>query len=107
MNFLSKLLTGISFVPVIVTGVEGLFGHKSGADKKKHGADAGAKRHSSDRRHCRQRHPGPEQIPGRSGQGDRWRGAVPEFVGVVKDEIGMKEPLLRPPVEGRRSNAVW
>ena len=35
MNFLSKLLTGISFVPAIVTGVEGLFGHKSGAEKKK------------------------------------------------------------------------
>jgi hypothetical protein len=34
MNFLSKLLQGISFVPAIVSGVEGLFGHKSGADKK-------------------------------------------------------------------------
>ena len=34
MNFLSKLLQGIAFVPVIVHGVEGLFGHKSGADKK-------------------------------------------------------------------------
>ena len=34
MNFLSKLLQGIAFVPAIVTGVEGLFGHKSGADKK-------------------------------------------------------------------------
>jgi hypothetical protein len=34
MNFLSKLLQGISFVPAIVTGVEGLFGHKSGTDKK-------------------------------------------------------------------------
>ncbi|HVP50013.1 MAG TPA: hypothetical protein VMT56_02200 [Candidatus Bathyarchaeia archaeon] len=34
MNFLSKLLQGISFVPTIVTGVEGLFGHKSGTDKK-------------------------------------------------------------------------
>ena len=34
MNFLSKLLQGISFVPAIVTGVEGLFGHKSGVDKK-------------------------------------------------------------------------
>ena len=34
MNFLSKLLQGIAFVPVIVQGVEGLFGHKSGADKK-------------------------------------------------------------------------
>lgn len=34
MNFLSKLLQGIAFVPALVTGVEGLFGHKSGADKK-------------------------------------------------------------------------
>ena len=34
MNFLSKLLQGIAFVPAIVNGVEGLFGHKSGADKK-------------------------------------------------------------------------
>ena len=34
MNFLSKLLQGIGFVPAIVHGVEGLFGHKSGADKK-------------------------------------------------------------------------
>jgi hypothetical protein len=34
MNFLSKLLQGIAFVPAMVTGVEGLFGHKSGAEKK-------------------------------------------------------------------------
>jgi hypothetical protein len=34
MNFLSKMLQGIAFVPAIVHGVEGLFGHKSGADKK-------------------------------------------------------------------------
>ncbi len=34
MVFLSKLLQGISFVPTIVHGVEGLFGNKSGADKK-------------------------------------------------------------------------
>lgn len=34
MNFLAKLLQGIAFVPAIVNGVEGLFGHKSGADKK-------------------------------------------------------------------------
>ena len=34
MNFLSKLLQGIAFVPAIVTGVEGLFGHKSGTEKK-------------------------------------------------------------------------
>jgi hypothetical protein len=34
MNFLSKLLRGISFVPAVVHGVEALFGGKSGADKK-------------------------------------------------------------------------
>ena len=34
MNFLSKLLQGIAFAPAIVTGVEGLFGPKSGAAKK-------------------------------------------------------------------------
>jgi hypothetical protein len=34
MNFFSKLLQGIAFVPAIVTGVEGLFGHKTGAAKK-------------------------------------------------------------------------
>jgi hypothetical protein len=34
MNFLSRLLQGIAFVPAIVTGVEGLFGQKSGAEKK-------------------------------------------------------------------------
>ena len=34
MNFLSKLLQGIAFVPAIVQGAEGLFGHKSGTEKK-------------------------------------------------------------------------
>ena len=34
MNFLSKLLQGISLVPTVVTGVEGLFGTKTGNDKK-------------------------------------------------------------------------
>lgn len=34
MNFLGKLLQGISFVPAIVNGIEGLFGSRSGADKK-------------------------------------------------------------------------
>ena len=34
MNFLNKLLQGIAFAPAIVNGVEGLFGHKSGAAKK-------------------------------------------------------------------------
>ena len=34
MNFLSKLMQGIAFAPAIVAGIEGLFGHKSGADKK-------------------------------------------------------------------------
>ena len=34
MNFLSKLLSCIAFVPPVVHGIEALFGHKSGADKK-------------------------------------------------------------------------
>lgn len=34
MNFLSKLLQGISFIPSIVHAVEGLFGSKSGNQKK-------------------------------------------------------------------------
>ena len=34
MGFLTKLLQGIAFVPAIVHGVEGLFGAKSGNDKK-------------------------------------------------------------------------
>ena len=34
MNFISKLLQAISFVPAVVHGVEGLFGAKSGNDKK-------------------------------------------------------------------------
>ena len=34
MNFLAKLLRGIAYVPAIVTGVEGLFGSKSGNEKK-------------------------------------------------------------------------
>jgi hypothetical protein len=34
MNFLSKLLRGIAFIPAVVHGIEGLFGAKSGDDKK-------------------------------------------------------------------------
>jgi hypothetical protein len=34
MNFLNQLLRGISFVPALVTGIENLFGGKSGAEKK-------------------------------------------------------------------------
>ncbi len=34
MNFLSKLLQGISLAPAVVNGVEGLFGAKTGNDKK-------------------------------------------------------------------------
>ena len=34
MNFLSKLLQGIAFVPAVVHGIEGLFGGRSGSDKK-------------------------------------------------------------------------
>ena len=34
MNFIGKLLQGIAFIPAIVTGIEGLFGAKSGGNKK-------------------------------------------------------------------------
>jgi hypothetical protein len=34
MNFLSKLLQGIAFVPTVVHSVENLFGKRSGSDKK-------------------------------------------------------------------------
>lgn len=34
MNFLSKLLRGIAFVPAVVHGIEALFGGKSGSEKK-------------------------------------------------------------------------
>jgi hypothetical protein len=34
MDFLQQLLRGISFVPALVNGIEGLFGGKSGAEKK-------------------------------------------------------------------------
>jgi hypothetical protein len=34
MNFLSKLLQGIAFIPAVVNGIEGLFGGRSGSDKK-------------------------------------------------------------------------
>ena len=34
MNFLSKLLQGIAFVPAVVHGIEGFFGGRSGNDKK-------------------------------------------------------------------------
>jgi len=34
MNFLAKLLQGISMTPAIVNGVEGLLGAKTGAEKK-------------------------------------------------------------------------
>ena len=34
MNFLSKLLRGIAFVPAVVQGIEGLFGSRTGAEKK-------------------------------------------------------------------------
>jgi hypothetical protein len=34
MNFLSKLLQTIAFIPGIVTSIEGLFSHRSGAEKK-------------------------------------------------------------------------
>jgi len=34
VNFLAKILQGISFVPSIVNAVEGLFGSKAGGQKK-------------------------------------------------------------------------
>jgi hypothetical protein len=34
MDFLQQLMRGISFVPALVTGIEGLFGNKSGPEKK-------------------------------------------------------------------------
>jgi hypothetical protein len=34
MDFVSQLLRGIAFVPALVTGIEGLFASKPGADKK-------------------------------------------------------------------------
>lgn len=34
MEFLAQLLRGIAFVPALVNGIEGLFGNKSGAEKK-------------------------------------------------------------------------
>jgi hypothetical protein len=34
MNFLAKLLQGLAFIPAVVNGIEGLFGSRSGADKK-------------------------------------------------------------------------
>lgn len=34
MNFLSKLLQGIAFLPGLITTIEGLFSHRSGEDKK-------------------------------------------------------------------------
>jgi hypothetical protein len=34
MNFLDQLLRGIAFIPALVNGIEGLFGSKSGSEKK-------------------------------------------------------------------------
>ncbi len=34
MDFLSQLLRGIAFIPALVNGIEGLFGGKTGAEKK-------------------------------------------------------------------------
>jgi hypothetical protein len=34
MEFVSKLLQGIAFIPAVVNGIEGLFGGRSGAEKK-------------------------------------------------------------------------
>jgi len=34
MNFLNQLLRGMAFIPALVSGIEALFGSKSGAEKK-------------------------------------------------------------------------
>jgi hypothetical protein len=34
VNFLSQLLRGISFIPALVSGIEGLLGGRTGAQKK-------------------------------------------------------------------------
>ena len=34
MNFLNQLLRGIAFIPALVNGIEGLFGDRTGAQKK-------------------------------------------------------------------------
>ena len=34
MNFLQKLLQGIAFVPAVVNSIEGLFGNRTGQEKK-------------------------------------------------------------------------
>lgn len=34
MDFVSKLLQGIGFIPAIVNGIENLFGGRTGAEKK-------------------------------------------------------------------------
>jgi len=34
MNFLATLLQTISFVPAVVNGIEGLFSHRTGTEKK-------------------------------------------------------------------------
>jgi hypothetical protein len=34
VNFLNQLLRGIAFIPALVSGIEGLFDGKSGAEKK-------------------------------------------------------------------------
>jgi len=34
MSFLPKLLQGIAYIPAVINGIEGLFGGRSGSDKK-------------------------------------------------------------------------
>jgi hypothetical protein len=34
MDFVSRLLQGLSFLPAVVNGIEGLFGNRPGAEKK-------------------------------------------------------------------------
>jgi hypothetical protein len=34
MDYVAKLLHGLSFLPAVVSGIEGLFGNRSGEEKK-------------------------------------------------------------------------
>ena len=34
MDYVAKLLHGLSFLPAVISGIEGLFGNRSGEEKK-------------------------------------------------------------------------
>ena len=94
VTFLSKLLQGIAFVPAIVNGVEGLFGHKSGADKQNMAmalvqntlsvTDAIAGKDIAD----------PGKFQDGLGEGDRRGRAVPELVGVGEGQVIRDAPAV-------------